>query len=105
MPDKFVTAPPQPLNDVGARFEDHRVDVMCSRQAKLVEEVQIMPKADAIAVVAPRKIAVTLGGRNSRGIAAEPRTKGEIFDVAADSDGEPGALRPLILRSLVDRHV
>ena len=103
--DKFVAAPVEPLDNIRAGFEDRRVDVVRPRQAELVEQIEIMPEADAVAVVAPGIVAMALRGGCPRRVDAETRAKGEIFDVVAEGDGEPGALGPFVLRPLVDRDV
>src|SRR6516225_7023073 len=64
-----------------------------------------MPEADAIAVVAPGIVAMGLGSEYTRRVDPEPRAKREKLDVAAEGDGEAGALGPFVLRPLVDRHV
>src|SRR6266480_2770076 len=64
-----------------------------------------MPEADAVAVVAPRVVAMALRCRGARRVDAETRSKGEEFDVVAEGDGEPSALGPFVLRPLVNRDV
>src|SRR5262249_50976395 len=56
-------------------------------------------------IVAPRVVAVVLGCRRTRRVGTQSSAKGKIFDVVTESDGEPGAVGPFVLRPLVDRHV
>src|SRR3984893_5431155 len=105
MADILVAAAVQPLDDVRTALEDGRVDVVRPRQGKLVEHIEIMPEADAVAVVAPRIVAVALGRGGARRVDTETCAKGEIFDVVAKGDGEPSAFRPVVLRPFVNRDV
>ncbi len=98
--DIFVAPPVQPLDDVGTGFEHRRVDVMGARQGELVEQVEVMPKTDAVAVIAPRIVAMALGRRRPGRITAEPGAEREMLDVVVEGDGEPLALGPVVLRPL-----
>ena len=75
VPDIFVAAPVQPLDDIGAVFEHRRVDVVRAGQAELVEQVEIVPDADPVAVIAPGVIALVLRGSGPGRVAAEPGPK------------------------------
>src|SRR5260370_873171 len=105
MTDILIAAPVQPRDDVRAGLEDGRIYVVGTRQAELVEQIEIMPETDAVAVIAPGIAAMGLGCRRARRVDAETRAEGEKFDVVAKGDREPGALGPFVLRPLVDRHV
>ena len=50
----------QALDDVGIAFEGVGMDFVRARQAIFVEEVEIGPQPDAVAVVAPREVALAL---------------------------------------------
>ena len=89
MADILVAAPVQPLDDLGAVFEHGRIDVVRSRQSEFVEQVEIIPEADPVAVVAPRVIALALRRRCAGRVAAEPGAKGEMLDVVVERDGQP----------------
>src|SRR5271169_5223531 len=78
---------------------------MCAGQAELVQEVEIVPKADAIAVVAPSVVALVLRTDLAGRVAADSGAEGEELDVVAEEDREPFPLRPLVDRALVDRNV
>src|SRR4029077_8620190 len=95
----------EPLDNVRTRLENGRVDIVGPRQPELVEQVEIVPEPNAVAIVAPSVVAVVLGGRCARRIGAEPGAKGEVFDVVAKGNRQPGALRLFIFRPLVYRHV
>src|ERR1700730_18097208 len=78
---------------------------MRPREAELVEKIEVVPEADAVAVVAPGVVAVALGRGGAGRVDTETRAEGKEFDVVAESYGEPSALGPFILRPLVDRDV
>src|SRR5260370_437965 len=61
--------------------------------------------ASWVAGVPQGREAGALGGGGPRRGDAEARTKGEEFDVVAESDGEPSSFGPFVLRPLVDRDV
>src|SRR5260370_24450151 len=103
MADMLVAAPGQAVDEFGAVFEDGRIDIVRSGQSELVEQVEIIPEADPVAVIAPRVIALALRCRRARRVAAEPGPKGEILDVVVEGDGAPCAAGPFGLPALMDR--
>src|SRR5271170_3890375 len=78
---------------------------MGARQGELVEQVEVIPQTDAVAVIAPRIVAVALRRRRPGRITAEPGPEREMLDVVVKGDGEPLALGPVVLRPLGDRDV
>ncbi len=78
---------------------------MRARQAELVEQIEVMPDADPVAVIAPGIILLALRPVRPARIDAEPGAIREKLDVAAEEDGKPLALRPIVDRPLGDRHV
>src|SRR5260370_15529979 len=105
MADILVAAPVQALDEFGAVFEDGRIDIVRSGQSELVEQVEIIPEADPVAVIAPRVIALALRCRRARRVAAQPGPNGGILDVLVECDGEPCAAGPLVLPALMARDV
>ena len=80
---------------ISGLFEDHRIQVVGDGQAELVEEVEVVPDADAVAVVAPRVVALVLRRGAAGRVGAEAGAEGEILDIVAEVDGEPLAARPV----------
>src|SRR5205807_2858189 len=72
MPDEFVAAAADALDDVGAVFEHRRVDVMRAGQAELVEQIEVVPDPDPVAVIAPGVAALVLRAGRAGRIGAEP---------------------------------
>ena len=105
VPDIFVAAPVEPLDDIGAVFEHRRVDVVRAGQGELVEKVEVVPDADPVAVIAPGVIALVLRDIGPGRIAAEPAPEREMLDIVAEEHGEPLALGPVIDRPPGDRDV
>src|SRR5260370_6018062 len=105
MADMLVAAPGQAVDEFGAVFEDGRIDIVRSGQSELVEQVEIIPEADPVAVIAPRVIALALRRRCAGRVAAEPGPKGEMLDVVVEGDVEPCAAGPFVLPALMDRDV
>ena len=103
--DEFVAARSQPLTDLRAGFEHRRIDVVGARQRELVEEVEVIPEPDPVAVVAPRVVALALRRGGAGRIAAEPAAKRKPFDVVVEDDREPLPFGPVVLRPVGDRHV
>src|SRR5262249_53752900 len=85
--------------------EDHRVPVVGERTGEFVEEVENAPDADAVAVVAPRVIALRLRCRAAGRIGAEAGAEGEVLDIVAEIDGEPLAAGPRVVLAAIDWHV
>ena len=105
MRHKLVAALHHALADLGMVVEDHRVQVVGERAGELVEEVEHAPDADAVAVVAPRVVALRLWRRAAGRVRAEARAEGKVLDVVAEVDGEPLAAGPRVVLAAVDRHV
>ena len=60
---------------------------MRSGQSEFVEQIEIIPEADPVTVIAPRVIALALRRRRAGRIAAEPGAKREMLDVVVEGDG------------------
>src|SRR6516164_7810033 len=78
MPDKFITPGHDPLGNLRALLEQHRVNVVRSRKAL----------ADPIAVVAPGIVPGRLRRREGRTVAAEATKKAEHLDIVANAQRE-----------------
>jgi hypothetical protein len=102
---ELVSALHHALADLGMVVKDHRVQVVRERAGELVEEVKDTPDADAVAVVAPRVVALRLWRRPTGRVGAEARAEGEVLDIVAEVDGEPLAAGPRVVFAAVDRHV
>src|SRR5262249_182609 len=105
VPDEFIAPPIEPLDNVRTSFEYGRIDIVGAGQPVLVEQVQVVPEANAVAIVTPGIVAVVLRSWRARPVGPEPAPKGKVFDVVAKGNREPGAFGPFVLRPLVDRHV
>ena len=103
--DKFVAPRFETLADLGAGFQHGGVDIVRPGQRKFVEQIEVIPQPDTVAVIAPGVVALALRRRCSSRVAAEPGAKREILDIVVEDDSEPFALRPVIDRPLRDRHV
>src|SRR5207237_4482973 len=87
MADEFVTAAADALDDLGAVFEHGRVDVVCAGQAELVEQVEVVPEPDPVAVIAPGIVALVWRRADTGGIGAPPGAHGQLLDIVAKKDG------------------
>jgi hypothetical protein len=96
---------PRSRSTVGAVFEHRRVDVVRAGQAELVEQVEVVPEADPVAVIAPGVVALVLRRADAGRIGAEAGAECEMLDVVAEEDREPLPLRPVIGRPPGDRQV
>ena len=74
-------------------------------QREFVEQVEIIPEPDPVAVIAPGVIALALRRRCAGRVAAEPGAKGEILDIVVEGDGEPCPPGQSYCGRLVDRDV
>ena len=63
----------QPFDDIRTLLEDGRIDVVRPRQRELVEQIEVMPEADPVTVIAPRIVAMTLRRRRTSRVDAETR--------------------------------
>ena len=100
MADKFVTARFETLADLGAGFEHGGVDVVRPRQRKFVEQIEVIPQPNAVAVIAPGIIALALRRRCPGRVAAEPGAKREMLNIVVEDDRKPFTLRPVVDRPL-----
>jgi hypothetical protein len=73
------------------------------RQAELVEELEQPPDADAVAVVAPRIVAMRLRLGGLRRVVTEAGAEREPLDVRRDDEGESLAARPAVVAPLRQR--
>src|SRR5204862_4517315 len=105
MPDELVAATADPLDNVGAVFEHRRIDVVRAGEAEFIEQVEVIPEPDPVAVIAPGIIALVLRAAAARRVGAEPGAKREMLDVVAEEDREPFPFRPVIDRPSRDRDV
>src|SRR5258708_12278313 len=105
MADEFVTTAADALDDVGAVFEHRRIDVVRAGQSEFVEQIEVVPDPDPVAVIAPGVVALVLRARAAGRIGAEPSAERKMLDVVAEEDREPLALRPVINRPFGDRDV
>ena len=103
--DHLVAARADALHDLRRVVVDRRVDQVAGGKAELVEQVEHAPDADPEPVVAPSVVAdVGLRPGSGRGV-AHPLAVAEMLDVEADIEGEPLAVRPVVLRAVDDRGV
>src|SRR6516165_992050 len=105
MPDEFIAARLECIDDTGRIVEHCRVDEMGRRQVEFIEEFEAAPNADPVAVVPPGE---RPGVRSNSGHGQEmtfARTEREMFDVEAEIDREPLAVRPGVVRAVNDRRV
>src|SRR4029079_1686241 len=98
VPDIFVAAPIEPLDDVGTIFEHRRVDVVRGGQGELVEKIEVIPNAGPVAVIAPGIIALVLRDIGPGRIAAETAPEREMLDIVAEKHSEARPLRPVVTR-------
>ena len=78
---------------------------VAGRQVKFVEQVENTPDADAQAVIPPGIIAhVRRGARVGRGM-AQAFSETEMLDIQGDIDGQPLAVRPVVVCASADRGV
>ena len=106
VPDDLVAPRAHPLHEVGAMRADEAAHVVRGRKLQLFEQIEEPPHADAMAVVAPRVVALRLaGGGPERRIGSRPGAESEILDVRADIEREPLAARPVVGRTAIDHRV
>src|SRR5256885_1150997 len=82
--DHLVAAPADGVGDLRRVLVDEAVGAMAGWQAKLVQQVEQAPDADAVAVVAPRVVAMRLRLAGLRRVVAETAAEGEPLDVGGD---------------------
>src|SRR5262249_56194508 len=71
---------------------------------QLVERVEQPPHADAVAVVAPRVVAVRLRLAGLRRVVAEPSAESEPLDIGGEHKGEALAAPPAVVLALGERN-
>src|SRR5207248_11439990 len=86
MADEFVAAAADALDDVGAAFQHRRVDVVRAGQAEFVEQIEVVPDPDPVAVIAPGVAALILRAGTAGRIGAKPGAEREMLDTVAEKD-------------------
>src|SRR5215510_11693294 len=104
MADHVVAARFDLVDDLRIVVADCAVEQDRRGQLELVKDFEQTPVADAVAIVAPCKIARRLLAAPHR-IHTEPDLKREMLDIDRDIESEALAVRPSIIRSLYDRRI
>ena len=90
---------------VRAMIVDRTVDERCAGQTELVEEVEHAPRADAVAVLAPRPVQHVGLPMRWRALGAQSFAEREMLEVDGDVAGQARATRPGELRTIADRRI
>src|SRR5882762_2999920 len=104
MGDDLVAALADRRHDLRRVVVKQAVGIVRGGQLELVEQLEQAPYADAIAVVAPRVIAVRLGLAGLGRIVPEAGAIGEPLDIAGEQAREPLAAGPAVVLALRQRH-
>ena len=101
----LVAPPAERRRQGGAMIVDRAVDERRARQTQLVEKIEQAPRADAVAVLAPRPVQhVGLPVLGARARHPAPR-EGEMLEVDGEVAGQARPARPGELRSVADRRI
>src|SRR5882762_1235357 len=104
MGDDLVAALADRRHDLRRVVVKQAVGIVRGGQLELVEQLEQAPYADAIAVVAPRVIAVRLGLAGLGRIVPEAGAIGEPLDIAGEQERQPLAAGPAVVLALRQRH-
>src|SRR5262249_9014511 len=100
MRDDFVPTLPDALHDLRRELVEQAVRVVRERHVELLGELEQAPDADAVAVIAPRVIALRLRLAVLGVVVAAPAPEREDLDVGRDAERETLAARPGIVLAL-----
>src|SRR5438034_11291713 len=101
--DDFIAALADRRHDLRRVVVKQAVGVVRGRQLQLVEQLEQAPHADAIAVVAPRVIAVRLRLAGLGRIVPEAGAIGEPLDIGGEQEREALAAGPAVVPALRQR--
>jgi hypothetical protein len=105
MPDHLVAALAHRGHDLRRVVVYQAVGVVRGGQLELVEELEQPPHADAVAVVAPRVVALRLRLAHLGGVMPQAGAEGVPLDVGGNAEGEPPAAWPAVVLALRQRDV
>src|SRR6218665_3268503 len=103
--DQFVAARDEGCDQFGAVIIERRVGQHADRQAETVEQLQAAPGTDTVAVFAPCVVEHVRLRAHRTQARAQPLAKGEMLDVEAEIDGQPGTMGPAVMWAPYDRAV
>jgi len=105
MPNEFITARFQCVDDTGRIVENRRVDQVSRREVQFIEQCEAAPNANPVAVISPGE-GPGVWSRSCYGqemtIACAER---EVFDVEAEIDRQPLSVWPGVVRTVNDRRI
>ena len=105
MGDDFVVAAADGVENLRRFFIQPAIGVMRGGQFHFVEHIEKAPDADAVAVVAPRIIAMGLRLAVLGVVVAAPLAERETFDIGRQTECETLATGPVVVLALGDRRV
>src|SRR5690554_430634 len=105
MADDFVAARLDPIEDLRVLTQYTGIGVVRSRQAHLVQQVEEVPLADAVPVIAPGEIPVRLRCVQRGAIASKALTEAKYLDIVAHAHCQPLPAWPFIFRPLRQRGI
>src|SRR5690606_7234423 len=100
MTDDLVAARLDALKDLWVITQHTRVGVVRGWEPHLIQQIEEVPLANAIAVIAPGEISVRLGGVQRGAVASKTIAVAEYLDIVAHAHGQALAARPFIFRPL-----
>jgi hypothetical protein len=102
VPDEFIAARFQGIDDTRRIIENGGVDQVSCRQVQFIEQVEAAPDANPVAVISPGKSS----GIRCRACHGQEvtftRAECEVFDVETEIDRQPLPVRPAIVRTVDD---
>src|SRR5512134_2033072 len=100
MRDHLVAALADGVGNLRRGVVDQAVGAVSGGKAKVVQQIEQTPDADAVAVVAPGVVAVRLRLAELGRVVAEARAVREPLDVGGDEEREALAARPAVILAL-----
>src|SRR3981081_2019728 len=105
MPNEFIAARFQGVDDAGRIVENRRVDQVSRREVQFIEQFEAAPNANPIAVIAPGE-GPWVWRRSCYGQEMTfARAEREVFDVEAEIDRQPLSVRPGVVWTVNDRRI
>src|ERR1700680_4387589 len=105
MPNEFIAARFQGVDDAGRIVENRRVDQVSRREVQFIEQFEAAPNANPIAVIAPGE-GTWVWRRPCYGQEMTfARAEREVFDVEAEIDRQPLSFWPGVVRPVNDRRI
>src|SRR5262249_22315729 len=105
MPDEFVAARLQCVDDTGRVVENRRVDQVSRREGQFIEQFEADPNANPIAVITPGAGPGICSRACYGQEVASARAEREVFDVEAEINRQPLSVWPGVVWTVNDRRI